>query len=55
MKFHVRTHSFSGSEAVEKQPDARGGHEGVAVGGRGKAARGVVRETARKAVGEVVT
>lgn len=53
MKFHVRTHSFSGSEAVEKQPDARGGHEGVAVGG--KAARGVVRGTARKAVGEVVT
>lgn len=55
MKFHVRTHSFSGSEAVEKQPDARGGHEGVAVGSGGRSVRGVVRGTARKAVGEVVT
>lgn len=52
MKFHVRTHSFSGSKPAEKQPDARGGHEGVAVSGR----RGVVRWGAsRKAVGEVVT
>lgn len=40
MKFHVRTHSFSGSEAVEKQPDARGGHEGGAVGGEGGQRRG---------------